>query len=773
MNLAKALAVVWLGLVSPSTSSADDTALRSLRVELPGQEHNAIKTSWPGIGCWFMTAPDFEPDGFKRFVDLHEKHSGYELLTTSIRHHVEVTQPAVHDQIKRAAEYARAHGMRVVMDLDVRLARQAFMEKHPDEMQEIVRLREVALQADGQAMLKIPAITLADHYTPTTLGVRAYETISARLLRVYSYATNETGIDPNSVQEITRRCLVTQADTNGLSVAISGEVTDAGRIACVLAAFTLFTPDVFAPHLIEFERNILKQYADVPLAGACKDEWGFPGRFAPRPDDIYFSKALARDYEHRRPGHDLTRDLLLMLRPQSDLEGERAAAINHYMEMNWQRNAEIETAFYKSIKQVFGPQAMAATHPTWYPDPGTREEVFKNGLHWWAARRDLAQTDETTPFAARTALAKKWNSPTWVNMFYNRELSTYGEEIWRHALGGGRINYHPLWPPPANAQADHLTTSLLAGPLQAADARIRLLNFISTAPIDCPVAVVFGHPSALNWAGSGLADTGMKVANRLWEEGFYADLIPSSEIAAGNLKLARDGTLQYGPQRYAAAVFYRPEYERAGVAKFFRQAARANRTALFRVGEWTRDFEGQPFDAARQLPAEMRTLDAEAAARAAIAAARAGGITPQTTGTQRKSAFPSSMMPKPSGQCRLLDGTVILASGEHDVMGDPIQKTITMAGKEITFDAIGVAAVRLDRKGEVAALAAGGMRYFGSPNLKISLGQPVDLAAWREASGHWRGVVQGRSGPLPKALSGLTTNWIRLGVPEPMNPDAR
>ena len=31
------------------------------------------------------------------------------------------------------------------------------------------------------------------------------------------------------------------------------------------------------------------------------------------------------------------------------------------------------------------------------------------------------------------------------------------------------------------------------------------------------------------------------------------------------------------------------------------------------------------------------------------------------------------MMPKPSGWCRLLDGTVILASGEKDVMGDPIQ----------------------------------------------------------------------------------------------------
>ena len=350
----KSLALGLLSLVLPGTLKGADDSLRSLRVELAGQEHNAIKTSWPGIGCWFMTAPDFEPDGFKRFIDLHDKHSGYELLTTSIRHHVEVTQPEVHDQIKRAAEYARAHGMQVVMDLDVRLAREAFMRKHPGEMQEIVRLREVPLPSEGEASLKIPAITLGDHYTNPERGVRAYETISARLLRAYSYVAGPRGIEPGTVQDITTRCRLTQADTNRLEVRIRGEAADKGRTACVLAAFTLFTPDVFAPHLIEFERGILKQYADAPLAGACKDEWGFPGRFGPRLDDLYFSEAMAREYRRRRHGSDLTRDLLLMFKPHAGQEAARVAAINHYMEMNWQRNAEVENAFYQSIKQVFG-----------------------------------------------------------------------------------------------------------------------------------------------------------------------------------------------------------------------------------------------------------------------------------------------------------------------------------------------------------------------------------------------------------------------------------
>lgn len=761
-------------LASLSTLDAAESPSRSLRVELPGQDHNAIKTSWPGIGCWFWTAPEFQPDGYKRFIDLHAAHSGYGLLTTSIRHNVEVTQPEVHDQLKKAAEYARAHGMELVLDLDVRLARQAFLDRYPAEMQEIVRLREVALDPAAGASLTIEAVEMADHYTPTHRGVRLYESIDGRLLRAYSYVAGPEGIEPETIEDITSRCRVTQADARAVKVSIAGTAEDRGRTACLLAAFTLFTPDVFAPHLTEFERDTLRQYADVSPAGACKDEWGFPGRFGPRLDDLYYSAAMAREYERRRPGHDLVRDLLLMCKPRRGREAERVAAINHAMEMSWQRNAEVENAYYRSIKDVFGPQAMSATHPTWYPSPSTREEVFKNGLHWWACRRDLAQTDEATPFCARTALAKKWHSPLWVNMYYERSLPAYREDLWRHALGGGRMNFHPVYPPPADAPPDHLTTSLLEDRLLAADCRIRLLNFISTAPIACPVAVVFGHPSALNWAGPGLADCGLAVTDRLWAIGFYADLLPSSEIASGAL-VVEDGCIRYGPQRYEAVVLYHPQYERAEVADFFSRAAGAGQTALYRVGSWTRDFEGRPFDGDRALPDAMRALpDADACARAVIERLEAAGTARQTPCAPRGTVgFPGSMMPEPSGLCRLLDGTVILASGKLDVMGDPIRRTIQVNGHEVRWDAVGVAAVRLDGAGRVAAMAAGGLKTFVGGDLRIELVERADVALWRTPQGSWRGVLQGFSGPVPSALASLTSSWTRLRVSPSLGTEAR
>ena len=394
--------------------------------------------------------------------------------------------------------------------------------------------------------------------------------------------------------------------------------------------------------------------------------------------------------------------------------------------------------------------------------------MFRNGLDWWAVKRDLAQTDESTPFCVRTALAKKWHSPLWYNMYYEASVKPYEEDLWRHALGGGRMNFHPLFPSPKET----LTTSLLSvgGKLFRADCRVRLLNYISTAPIDCPVAIVFSHPRVANWADPGTGDAGVAVCDALWKDGYYADLIPSSEIEAGALKLAADGRIQYGPQTYAAVVFYQPQYERPSAGEFFRNASATGKTALYRIGDWTMDFDGNPVDARTLLPAAMTASDAATCAAAIIAQLKASGYHPQTPCTMRNHSGvgSASMMPKPSGQCRLLDGTIILASGEKDVLGDPIQKTLNVDGQEVAFDAVGVAAVRLDKDGKLEALAAGGLKRFAVGKTTIELPQRIDVALWKDKEGVWQGVLQDYEGDVPKDLAALCKHWIRLQVPEPL-----
>ena len=341
-------------------------------------------------------------------------------------------------------------------------------------------------------------------------------------------------------------------------------------------------------------------------------------------------------------------------------------------------------------------------------------------------------------------------------MFYEKTIQSYEENIWRAVLGGGRLNFHPIFQSPMEKRA----TSLLGGNLFKANTRISLLNYISTAPIDCPVAVIFGHPSATNWSGPGFGDSGMSVADALWAEGFYADLIPSSEITAGNLKIGTDGRLQYGPQRYTAAVFYNPQYERSTVAKLFRKVAAAGKTALYRVGDWTIDFDGNKVDSAKLLPECMNPLNSAECSRKMIALLKKSAVEPQTGCTMQRvmrvCGFPASMVPKRAGRCRLLDGTVILASGENDVMGDPIRKTVEVNGHDVTFDAVGVAAVRLNKEGSVEAMAGGGLKLFAAPGLRIELSKRADLAMWRDSEGKWHGVLHGWDGPIPSPLTAIT-----------------
>jgi hypothetical protein len=110
---------------------------------------------------------------------------------------------------------------------------------------------------------------------------------------------------------------------------------------------------------------------------------------------------------------------------------------------------------------------------------------------------------------------------------------------------------------------------------------------------------------------------------------------------------------------------------------------------------------------------------------------------------------------------------MIHVAGTNDVSGDPIQSEFEVQGKKVSFDAIGVAAVRLDSNGNPEALAAGSLKSFRSENFEINLDERLDLALWIDQNGQWNGVVQGFNGTIPQELLRITRNWKRLGLPEP------
>ncbi|MCO5241101.1 MAG: hypothetical protein M9904_13705 [Chitinophagaceae bacterium] len=747
---------VWV-LPGCKSSTKTGTLQRSVQVLLSDQDSNMIKTSWPSIGCWFWQKEEFTGDGYKPFIELHEQYSPFKLLTTSLRYPGDLTDPEVYKQIKAASLYAREKGMAIVMDLDIRLARDSFRAKYPDELQQIVFIKEFPLNQKDPSSIGVKGRAFEDHYT---YGRTPYDVVNAKLLRVYSYQKKDGVVQSGTVKDISNKVVAVES-RDSVHVSISGAIEDAAATACALVAFTVNTPDVFAPHLLSYQREILQQYADASLAGACKDEWGFPGRFTTPTDELWYSAGMAKAYAQRSAGRDLLRDMLLMSKGETGYEAERMAAVNSYMEMCSMRNGEIETDYYHAIKEIFGKDAMSATHPTWFPYPDNRE-VFKNGLDWWISKRDIAQTDEATPFSVRTALSKKMYSPLWFNMYYDKTIGPYYKDIWRAALAGGRLNYHPLWPVPAG----QLKASLLKDSLMLAESRVSLLNYIAETSPDCPVAVVFGHPAALNWTDKKVfADVGLNVANALWKAGYYADLIPSSEIVNGSLIINKNGKVQYGPQQYEAVIFYHPEYDKRPVADFFKKAGESGKTALFRIGNWTIDFDAQPFDGNGVMGVPVRNADTLSVVPLVMEVLKSRSIPVQTEGEEHTvSGFPASVMPKAEGQLKLIDGTRIFISGEHNLSGDAIVQKVNIDGYQADIDAIGVAGIRMNRKGEVEALTCGGLKTFQGGGLNIQLENRADIALIKR-SGKWKGIIHSNRTEIPPSLLAITRDWTVVRIP--------
>jgi hypothetical protein len=95
-----------------------------------------------------------------------------------------------------------------------------------------------------------------------------------------------------------------------------------------------------------------------------------------------------------------------------------------------------------------------------------------------------------------------------------------------------------------------------------------------------------------------------------------------------------------------------------------------------------------------------------------------------------------------------------------------LQTEFRINNHSVKIDAIGIAGVRLDPKGNLQALAASGLKYFNAGKLEIKLDDRTDLALWIDQKGQWKGVIQGLKGNVPAELSKITENWFRLSLAE-------
>lgn len=725
----------WLGAVGSMAAAVGSYGAIAGRAEASTRLPAGMA---PDIACWFLRPGELEPLAWREFIDVVANHSPFTLLTTSIRAPgIEVTDPAVREALGRAVEYAQSRGIGIVQDLDVRLAREAFETAYPDQLQQMLRIRELP---DGESdVLRFAPEALSDHYTGLA---PPYLCRGGRFVRALSYRVEGEAILPDTIEDVTARCEVLEESEEAVVVRLPRHP---GTRTCAIVTFSHFAADAFSPEIIPFQSEIIRSYRDVPLVGVCKDEWGFPPCFdgTPNHDDIWYSEAMDQEYE-RRTGTRLLDAAPLLWRPHVGREAERAGAINAFNRMVLDRHVEIESAFYDVTKEVFGPDAFVGTHATWFPQPDVRE-LKKNGLDWWRAPRDYAQSDEITPYGCRTSMAKKWGGP-WYNMFYAPTIEPYLLEVVAAARAGGRVNYHPPYP-----REDYVNarTEIFSAPLLDAHCLHRLLGFVTSAPMACPVAVIFGHEAAANWSEPTWGDTGQALVEEWWLRGIGADQIPSTEVESGHLFVDDEGKVRYGPQQYERVYLYHPEFCGPGVRRFIEKAEAAGGSEVIQVGGWTRGPDGAslPAEEVRRGVSEVQIGEGDPVSVCGVGSAERVSVWGGTV-----------VVPSPGAPSRFLDGTLVFTGpGAMWCASDGASGAGAEADK--------FAAFRVGASGQVEALC-GRIRRAKWPNLQLHFREAVDLALWRDESG-WHGVVQDFEGPLPLALLELTEDWLWLRTPPP------
>ncbi len=179
-------------------------------------------------------------------------------------------------------------------------------------------------------------------------------------------------------------------------------------------AFTTICRDVFSPHLLEFQRKIVDLYRDLPMAGASKDEWGFPPCFDGNPghDDYWYSPATARAYAEHTGGRDLLRDCVLMAYGETGREADRILAVNHFFEMCRQRGRRHGEDFLRrgELSRLGRPlhPSSQRTHLVAFP------RAVSSRRTGWPGGRSAATgggADEFTPPRRAHRLAKKVEQP--------------------------------------------------------------------------------------------------------------------------------------------------------------------------------------------------------------------------------------------------------------------------------------------------------------------------------------------------------------------------
>lgn len=698
--------------------------------------------SWVEPYPVFMTLGNIElnPGGDKitqRILAHVRDKSGANVLAYSPRCRLDLSDEEFMRRVKNTGDFLRGSGIQFQVQIDPRLFRNEFLTKWPDECLHLRQFAVVKPDASGEARFSIVQEKMWDH---TCYGSRNFYSWW-KPGRVASVCVVRGG-DLSTARRVQAEDV--ECSTNVVCGRVSGLVPDETLLAEV--DFPLKEIDPLSPFLPGFTREIALRYKALGVDGFYMDEFGFqtPKSAMLEHRAVWHSAHFAQAYAEHSGGRDLGRDSAAFA--LGDNSPECRAAANAYFRTIYDACVSYERFCRDTAKALFGDDCYVGKHPTWWGELGNRREFFHGGLDWWGVPRDWANTDENVSVSAATALSKKFCSPLWLNEGYGYDPKHYQKTMWRYALCGGRMSWHGIV---GNDKSDYrnrmykdpkerryrIFADMLCADAVRASEILRLLPLVSRAPLDCPVAHVFGHERLMDWHDPAYEDWGKRIAHGLGQMGYYADAYPASELAAGTFAVDAEGFLRVGRQRYMAATLCNLS---SGERAAWERLARSGnlKTRVFcnpQIGEVAAYLES------------------------------AGAIRQTPLGKDGFWGGTDNLLPESNGTMYLTDGTVVRIKGGHpDFAGDVIEGELTASGVTVKYRARGMFAVRSEN-GQLKGFAGGAISQIEAPGFSLSLSEPADIALVR-LSNDWRGVWQSPDGasPMPATLASLTPHWVRL-----------
>lgn len=465
----------------------------------------------------------------------------------------------ISDAFRRAIAQLHENGRKAIIECCIRGEGDTFAQAYPGDPAYLVSLYCGESGAHELTVAHEPVW----HYWRKT-GENGEHTVFA----VYAKAAD------GSLRRIDRFSDELLPEADGFSIRIRSDELRSDEALAALIGFMQPIPDLAHPMLLPYFRKMVAHAKTLGADGVFSDEWGYDvilkiTKTNPYADTLQlrhvsYSASMERRYAQRY-GESLLASLPLLF------IGEKGAeTVDRYLKLLREICERNEAEMYDAVKEILGPDAFWGVHPTWWGHVDKQNlEFFKNGFYWWNAKRDIAQTDETVIMPIRTALAHRFGSPHWYNMWYSmgtRDIGTYYTETWNNLRSGGRTHYLGYECPNEGVVLELKPKGLLES-IEAMDARVRLFDDTVCQP-DCRLLILFGFEAVSNWALIGLEPPWtpenprlMKVldtANELYDR-MLCDLVPSYAADDGSLFVNSDGKAQYGTQVYDAVLALYPE----------------------------------------------------------------------------------------------------------------------------------------------------------------------------------------------------------------------